>query len=106
MGARAAAAAETGDRILGAAISLFASTGYDDVSLRAVADRAGVTEKTVLRRFGSKDGLLLAAARTGVPREQQMRTVAQGDTGAAARVLAERYEASLDMIERYWPLED
>src|SRR5437764_2573263 len=55
MVARAEAAEATRLRILDAARQLFADLLYDQVSLNAVAARAGVTVQTVIRRFTSKE---------------------------------------------------
>jgi AcrR family transcriptional regulator len=63
MTARAQAAEATAAAIVAAARGLFAERAYDAVSLPAIAERAAVTVQTVLRRFGSKDGLFAAAAR-------------------------------------------
>ena len=106
MRARAASSAQTADAILEAAYALFRAKSYDDVSLADVADGAGVALKTVLRRFGSKDGLLLAVAQKFRAREHADRRVRAGDIPAAARVLAGRYEDSMDILARFWPLED
>lgn len=46
--------------IVGAATELFADEGYDGVSTRAVAERAGCSETLLFRYFGGKRGLLLA----------------------------------------------
>lgn len=43
-----------------AALTLFLSEGYDAVSIRRVADLAGVTPKTLYNYFDSKLGLLLS----------------------------------------------
>src|SRR5918997_3412654 len=61
MRARAEAAAETGRRILGAVIELHMERFFDQVSLEDIAERAGVTVRTVIRRFGSKERLVEAA---------------------------------------------
>ncbi len=106
MRARADAAADTYERVLAAGESLFKSSHYDDVTLQAVSERAGVALKTVLRRFGSKDALLVACARSGSERESTIRAVKSGDWRAAAAVLASRYESTCDEVARYWPLED
>src|SRR6185436_11350447 len=106
MRARAASSAQTAEAILEAAYAQFRTKSYDDVSLADVADGAGVAIKTVLRRFGSKDGLLLAVARNYRAREHAERRVPDGDIPAAARLLAGRYEESMDMLARFWPLED
>ena len=63
MTARAHAAEATAAAIIAAARVLFAERAYDEVSLPAIAERAGVTVQTVLRRFGSKQELFGAAAR-------------------------------------------
>lgn len=60
MRARVEAAAETGRRILRAAIGLGPEILSDQATLDDVAERAGVTVQTVLRRFGSKEGLIVA----------------------------------------------
>jgi AcrR family transcriptional regulator len=62
MRARAQAAEATAQAIIAAARALFAERPYDQVSLPAIAERAGVTVQTVLRRFGSKEELFAAAA--------------------------------------------
>lgn len=62
MVARAAAAQASAERILEAARALFGELLYDQVSLDSVAERAGVTVRTVVRRFGSKEGLFTLVA--------------------------------------------
>jgi AcrR family transcriptional regulator len=62
MRARAQAAEATAQAIIAAARALFAEQPYDQVSLPLIAQRAGVTVQTVLRRFGSKEDLFAAAA--------------------------------------------
>jgi len=51
----------TMDRILDAAAQLFAEKGADAVSVRDVAEMAGVSHALVHRYFGNKDDLVLAA---------------------------------------------
>lgn len=63
MAARAEAAEATARAIIAAARALFGERPYDQVSLPLIAERAGVTVQTVLRRFGSKDELFATAAR-------------------------------------------
>jgi AcrR family transcriptional regulator len=62
MRARAQAAEATAQAIIAAARALFAERPYDQVSLPLIAQRAGVTVQTVLRRSGSKEELFAAAA--------------------------------------------
>jgi AcrR family transcriptional regulator len=53
---------ETGDAILTAAAELIGERGYKGTTTRVIAERAGVNEVTVFRRFGSKQGILRALA--------------------------------------------
>lgn len=52
---------ERRDRIIAAAVEQMVSTGYADVSIREVADRAGVALGTLYRYFSSKDHLMACA---------------------------------------------
>jgi AcrR family transcriptional regulator len=47
-------------RILDAARELFVEHGYEGVTLRMIADRAGCTPPAILHHFGSKEGLIFA----------------------------------------------
>ena len=46
-------------------IELHRERFFDQVSLEDIAERAGVTVQTVIRRFGSKERLIEAAAEEG-----------------------------------------
>ena len=60
MTARAQAAERTGERITDAMLRLYAEVPYDRLRLEDVAAEAEVTVQTVIRRFGTKHGLLAA----------------------------------------------
>jgi AcrR family transcriptional regulator len=93
MRARAEAAAETGQRILEAVIELHRERFFDQVSLEDIAERAGVTVQTVLRRFGSKEQLIEAAAEEGTRQVMHQRDQAPvGDIEGAVKNLMEHYE--------------
>jgi AcrR family transcriptional regulator len=93
MRARAEAAAETGRRILEAVIELHRERFFDQVSLEDVAERAGVTVRTVIRRFGSKERLIEAAAEEGTRQVTQQRYQAPiGDIDGAVNNLVDHYE--------------
>ncbi|MFF0494433.1 TetR/AcrR family transcriptional regulator [Nocardia sp. NPDC004068] len=62
---RSAAADNTRERIIAAAIELLAEGGRDAVSTRAVSAAAGVQAPTIYRLFGDKQGLLDAVASHG-----------------------------------------
>jgi AcrR family transcriptional regulator len=93
MSARAEAAAETGRRILEAVIELHRERFFDQVSLEDIAERAGVTVQTVLRRFGSKERLVEAAAEEANRQVTHQRYEAPiGDIEGAVNNLVEHYE--------------
>jgi AcrR family transcriptional regulator len=90
---RADAARATATRVLDVAVELFTEQPYEDVSLDDVASRANVTKRTVLRRFGSKDGLFVAAMeRAAREMVRQRDAAAVGDVTRAIRNLLEHYE--------------
>src|SRR5215213_7080208 len=93
MGVRAEAAEETRRRILDAVIGLHMERYYDQISLDDVAERAGVTVQTVLRRFGSKDRLIDDASEVARERVVGQRSEAPvGDIAGAVENLVDHYE--------------
>lgn len=54
---------ETKTKILDAALKEFSSAGFDGVSTRAIASRAGVNHTLITHHFGSKEELWKAAAK-------------------------------------------
>lgn len=60
LGKRATTSAETRQRILEAAATLYGEHGVAATTIRAVAERADVSRGTILHHFGSPDGLLEA----------------------------------------------
>jgi AcrR family transcriptional regulator len=56
---------EKQERILNAALELFAEEGYRSTSTSKVAKRAGVSEGLIFRHFGNKEGLLEAIVKMG-----------------------------------------
>jgi AcrR family transcriptional regulator len=59
---------ETGQAILQATAELFAERGYKATTTRAIAERAGVNEVTLFRRFKNKRGILAALGETWAAR--------------------------------------
>src|SRR5919199_933383 len=93
MRARAEAAAETGRRILEATIELHRERYFDQVSLEDIAERAGVTVQTVIRRFGTKERLIEAAAEEAKLQVMSQRAQAPvGDIEGAVKNLMDHYE--------------
>ncbi len=56
---------EKQEKILNAALSLFAEEGYRSTSTSKVAKRAEVSEGLIFRHFGNKEGLLEAIVQMG-----------------------------------------
>ena len=99
MTARAQSAAQTGERILDAAVALFWEGPTDRLALDDVAARAGVSTQTVIRRFGGKEGLLVAAVQRESQRVGAQRATAPvGDVTGAVRVLVDHYEEMGDQV--------
>src|SRR6202521_4762871 len=92
LGRRAVSATANGESILASARRLFGELRYDQVSLDDVAAQAGVTERTVVRRFGSKEQLFgaVGAERGGSIREARDQVPA-GDIPEAVRLLIGTY---------------
>jgi AcrR family transcriptional regulator len=107
MSARAEAAARTGRGILDAAVALWRERSLDDVTLEDIAAAAGVSARTVLRRFGSRDGVIeacIAADAAGVVAERDR--VPAGDVDGALGTLLAHYERDGDAVLRTLALED
>lgn len=101
MGARGEAAAATRERILDAAVELFWERPGEGASLDQVAERAGVTVQTVIRRFGGRNGLFAAAGEREAERVRMQRDEAPvGDVRGAVRVLVEHYEQFGERVGR------
>ena len=60
------------ERILAAAEKLFAESGFDAVSMNAVAELAGVSKANIFHHFSSKDALYLAAMRDACRRSSPL----------------------------------
>lgn len=89
---------QNGERILAAAYDRFVSAYYDEVTLDQIAADAGVTVQTVIRRFGSKEGIVrslteLVAARVVAQRDE----APVGDLRGTVANLVEHYEREGDM---------
>lgn len=99
MTARAEAVAAMRERIVDAAVLLYAERDFADVELAAIAERAGTTVQTLLRHFGSKAGLLDGAIAHKSQRVVDERAdVPVGDVGATAAYLRRHYEEDGDGV--------
>lgn len=82
------------------AFDLWAEGGFEAVTLQGVADRSEVSLKTVVRHFGTKEGLFTACLAVSVAREEGAREVEPGDVAGVVAILAERYEALAETTVR------
>src|SRR3954451_17113723 len=82
---RADATELTRRAILDAAQSLFREQHELDPSLEQVADLAGCSTRSIIRHFGSKDGLLEAAVADGTEAIAESRRGGPGGGGRAVR---------------------
>ena len=80
MTARAEAAERTGQRVIDAMLGLYADVPYDRIRLEDVAAKADVTVQTVIRRFGTKHGLLAATVERELSRLAADREAAVGES--------------------------
>jgi AcrR family transcriptional regulator len=84
----------TRDALLDAATDEFFEGNWLKASLESVAAKAGVTKQTLLRHFGSKDGLALQALMRGAVqiRDQRWKTPTSDIAGAVDNLL-DHYDA-------------
>lgn len=94
------AAEATAQRIIDAFSDCMRAGWFDEITLDEVARRAEVTVRTVIRRFGSKEGLLEAFVGDFVARADMKRQSPPGDVGAAIGRLLDLYEEWGDSVVR------
>jgi AcrR family transcriptional regulator len=98
MGARQRAKNATRDAIIKAAIDTFMAERSFALTLPTVAERADVTVKTVLRHFGSRDGLIEAAWSQAYDEVMAERIPPPGDLEGALKVLIAHYEGRGEVV--------
>lgn len=90
--ARARAAEASSRRILEAFLKRAEDQWFEDITLDALAQDAGVTVQTVVRKFGNKAGILEEAHRQMGESVHLRRVVSPGDIDGAIGVLSQDYE--------------
>lgn len=99
MSARADAVQQTGERILAAAFDRFAAAVFDEVTLDQIAADAEVSVQTVIRRFGSKEGIVQALTQIRAAQVDAQRAEAPvGDLEGSLANLVDHYEAEGDLM--------
>ncbi len=92
--ARAQAQQRTRDALLDAAMEEFTQGRWEKASLEAMAAKASVTKQTLLRHFGSKDGLLMQALASSAAEMFKQRWGAPiGDIEGSVDNVIDHYEA-------------
>ncbi len=86
--------------ILDAAVAAFRE-GDEDLSLEAVAARAGCSTRSVIRHFGSKQQLIEAAIGDATAAAVENRRVEPGDVEGAVEKLVDHYEEQGDEVVRW-----
>lgn len=76
-----------------------------EITLEQVAERAGVTVRTVLRKFDSKEGLITASIQHAANQAMERESVEAGDLEAAVSALMKEYESMGDAVIRTIRLE-
>jgi AcrR family transcriptional regulator len=98
MANRSASAAQTQGRILQAVLELSTEKLTVEIVLADVAARSGASVQTILRHFGSRDGLFDAAVTFATAEVEAERTTPVGDVADAMRVIVDHYEARGDWV--------
>ena len=98
---QAEVAALTEQRIIEAGLALFDEQWNDQITLEQLAQRAGVTAQTILRRFGSKENLANIVSREAFRRATELRVEPpMGDLPTIVRGLITYYEAGGERMLR------
>ena len=98
--ARALSAEATAHRIVDVFLDRLMTQWFDEITLDAVAEEAGVTVQTIVRRFEGKDGLLGSAVKVLGERIEAQRGNPAGDIDLLVTSLITDYEETGDAIIR------
>jgi AcrR family transcriptional regulator len=98
--ARSDAKQETHRRILRAGTELLWEKVSLEITLDDVAERSGVTVQTILRHFGTREGLLAEVERALQAEVLEERRATAGDVEEAVRVIFDHYERRGDAVLR------
>lgn len=101
MDARARSTAATRERIGRAAAELFLEHRFEDVTLNAIADAAGVSHQTVLNHFQSKEGVVKGVIDIIKDQRLAARHAEPGDVEGAVHALVGDYEEMGDANVRW-----
>lgn len=92
MGARRESVEGTRRRIIDALVALAGERPFIEITLDVIAERASVSVKTVLRQFGSRDGLFAEAMDAAMNAAEDERRTPRGDVTASVQIVVDHYE--------------
>ena len=95
---RAVSAQATGKQILDAFLARLMTQWFDEITLDSIAEDAGVTVQTILRRFGGKEGLLENAVKILAVQIRARRGPATADIESLVHRVIEDYETTGDAV--------
>ena len=104
-GARAEATEATGQRIVDAFLARLMTEWYDEITHARVAEDAGVTVQTIVRRFGGKEGLLADAVKILAAQINARRAMPSGSIEDLVDNVVADYEKTGDAVIRLLALE-
>jgi AcrR family transcriptional regulator len=93
------------ERILRAALDLFAVKGYDATAVREICEAAGITKPTLYHFYGSKDGVFQALVHSGFDEFRALVDKALATPGtfeARTKVFAQSLFQSAGRQPRFW----
>lgn len=98
---RAEKVAQTEERIMQETVGLWREISLSDITLEKVAERSGVTVRTLLRKYGSRDGLIETCIlhKAGDP-ERQTDPDTIGNVDGLLHSLLNEYEEMGDAVLR------
>ncbi len=107
MSKRAETAAQTASDIFVATADLWRERSIADITLDVIAARANVSVRTIIRRYGSKEGLFEACIQNNAADMKSDREKAEvGNVESIIRYLLEDYEMHGDAVIRTLAMED
>lgn len=101
LGAREKSTAETRARILAATFDLATEQSRVQLVLADIAARAGVSVQTILRHFGTREGLFLAVLEYAGAEIEAERDTPPGDIARAVTTIVSHYESRGDTVFRW-----
>jgi AcrR family transcriptional regulator len=107
MTTRADLVSKNEQNIMKATVKLWKELSINDITLELIAKHSGVTVRTILRKWGSKEGLFEACIDNDASNIRKERALApQGDVSAALKILLDNYEENGDAAIRTLAVEE